>query len=185
MMEKDRHNDPFRMLDNRPDEALRVIYGRYYRLLAGAIRLYTDNDEEIKDIIQQTLMVIWETRTAVSRKEKPYFWMIGIARNIAREKIREAQRRMELPLEPQHDRPGMDKADGKILFEEMEGHIMKALSPWPEKDRRLFIESRFEGASNAELMERYNLAEQTVKNKVSMVAKSVRQYFRNLLMLLI
>lgn len=82
----------FRQLGMHPAPAaaaLEAIYRAFKTVLVLYIKNYIRNDEElIKDVIAETMLVLWRQRKEAAQKEKPLPWLLTIAHHIAIDKIR-------------------------------------------------------------------------------------------------
>ncbi|HBI86829.1 MAG TPA: sigma-70 family RNA polymerase sigma factor, partial [Sphingobacterium sp.] len=66
----------FQLLDSKPNAALEQIFARYGGSLEKYIRRFIyDHDDLIKDVLNETLIVIWEKRQLVAKLEAPVYWM--------------------------------------------------------------------------------------------------------------
>src|SRR5690606_18819557 len=183
-MEKDTpHNDRtyFRLLVDRPDEAMEAIYARYYGQMFAFIRCFIiDDDDLIKDVVQETLIVVWEDREKFAALDNPYFYMLTVAKYKTHEKFREKEKQSKAPLEEGYNISGDDKADGKLLLEELQEEIRRAVEKLPATQRAIFRDSKMNELSDKEMMERHSLARQTVKNTRSTAIKKVWEHVKSL-----
>lgn len=178
-------DDVFKDLVERPKEAMQEIHELYRDTLYAFVRLYLQDDDLIDDVIQETLLVVWSKRADAVKLEKPYFWMQRIAKYQAIQKIREMQKHNKVPLEESCELSERDKADAMFMLKEIEQQIQEAMEGLTPIEREIFMESRFGGCSNQEMADRHNLAEQTVKNKLSKALKIIRERLKHLLTLFI
>ena len=83
--------DLFRQLgahSGSAEAALAAIYKTFKTVLVLYIKKYIRDDEElIKDVITETMLVLWTKREEAARKEKPLPWLLTIAHHIAIDKI--------------------------------------------------------------------------------------------------
>lgn len=176
------HNDTlyFRLLVERPDKAMEAIYTCYYGQMCAFIRCFIANDDDlIKDVVQETLIVVWEDREKFAALDKPYFFMLKVAKNKAWEKIREKEKQKKAPLEEGYDVSGHDKTDGNLLLEELEEEICRGIEKLPATQQAIFRDSQMNGLSDKEMMERHSLAKQTVKNTRSKAIKVMWEHVKS------
>ena len=187
MNEQENHsrNDPFKDLVQCPEKAMEAIFECYEAELYQYVKKFISDDDIIKDVIQETLIALWKQKEKIAVLDTPFFYMLRIAKYQALSIVRELQRKNTFPLEENYDVPGTDKADGKLRLQEIDRQIREITDTLTPREREIFIESRFLGLSNKEIMERHNMAEQTVKNYLSRTLKVVREGLKDLLTLFI
>lgn len=184
MGNKRRHNDAelFRQLVDRPDTALEAIYGRYGGLLVTYLRNFIRNDDDlIKDVISEALVVVWKKREEVAKKKNPLEWMMRVAHNIALYRIREETRRGTETLEDDAGVADADRADSELEGKELDRLIRQAADTLTPKERMVFLQVKMEGMTNREVMEQHGMAEQTVKNLLARALKKIRRRLKGIL----
>lgn len=85
-------DEPFKLLLNNPDEALRLIIRKHGVQLKAYLEMYGLEQEVIKDLIQEVLMAVWLQRVKAASQNNPALWMFGIARM----KVKDWKRRESL-----------------------------------------------------------------------------------------
>src|SRR5690606_2072904 len=128
---------------------------------------------------------LWKQKEKIVVLDTPFFYMLRIARYQALSIVREVQRKNTFPFEENYDVPGSDKADGKLRLQEIDRQIREITDTLTPREREIYIESRFLRSSTREIMERHNMAEQTVKNYLSRILKIVREGLKDLLTLFV
>jgi len=172
----------FRLLDLQPNVALEQIFAHYGGSLEKYIRRFIYNDDDlVKDVLNETLIVIWEKRQLVAKLEAPVYWMQRVAKNKALYYIRDDAKYNKISLDIGLDIDSGQCADDRFAYNELEMLILEACEELPPQDRELVIKSKFEGRSNKELMTTYGMAEQTVKNKLSRALKVIRKKLKDLM----
>ncbi|WP_313417951.1 RNA polymerase sigma factor [Sphingobacterium multivorum] len=172
----------FQLLDSQPYAALEQIFAHYGGSLEKYIRRFIyDDDDLVKDVLNETLIVIWEKRQLVAKLEAPVYWMQRVAKNKALYYIRGEAKYNKISLDNGLDMASGQCADDIFAYNELEMLILEACEELPPQDRELVIKSKFEGRSNKELMATYGMAEQTVKNKLSRALKVIRKKLKDLM----
>lgn len=184
MGRKPGHSDAelFRQLVDQPDRALEAIYDRYGGLLMAYLRNFIRKDDDlIKDVVSETLMVVWKKREEAAEKKRPLEWMIRVAHNIALYRIREETKRGTEPLEGYVWVADSNHADSELESRELYRLIRQAAEMLTPKERMVFFLIKMEGMTNRELMKRHNMAEQTVKNLLTQALKKIRKSLKDVL----
>ena len=172
--------DLFRQLGAHPgsaEVALAAIYKAFKAVLVLYIKNYIRNDEElIKDVITETMLVLWTKREEAARKEKPLPWLLTIAHNIAIDKIRAQKRYYTEPLEDHLSLPGNDYTDREAARKELEELFRKAVEKLPPQERRILLLSKMEEVPPKQIALQLRLSIQTVKNQLSRALKKIKSY---------
>lgn len=178
------HSDAelFRQLVDQPEKALEAIYDRYGGLLIAYLRNFIRNDDDlIKDVLSESLVVVWKKRGEVAKKKKPLEWMMRVAHNIALYRIREEAKRGTEPLDGYLGMAGGSRADGELERRELDRIIRQAAESLTPKERMVFLRIKMDGATHRELMTRCGMAEQTVKNLLARATKKIRKSLKGML----
>uniref|UniRef100_F4CEI9 RNA polymerase, sigma-24 subunit, ECF subfamily n=1 Tax=Sphingobacterium sp. (strain 21) TaxID=743722 RepID=F4CEI9_SPHS2 len=184
MGRKPGHSDAelFRQLVDQPEKALEAIYDRYGGLLRAYLRNFIRNDDDlIKDVVSEALVVVWKKREEAAEKNKPLEWMMRVAHNIALYRIREETKRGTEPLDGYIWLAGGSHADGELEGRELDRLIRQAAETLTPKERMVFLLIKMDGMTNRELMKRHNMAEQTVKNLLAQALKKIRKSLKDVL----
>jgi RNA polymerase sigma-70 factor (ECF subfamily) len=70
------------------EAAFKVIYNRYIQRLYYFIREYVPFNDIVENIIQETMMVLWEKRSQLAADTNPGAWLFTVAKNNCLYKIR-------------------------------------------------------------------------------------------------
>lgn len=173
----------FRLLLVQPEKAMAAIYDRYRRRLGKYVYVYCQQDEDfIQTVISETLTILWEKRNEVAVYDKPYFWMQRVAEIQALYLLRKEGKHNHVELEDKYlETAGDDYADRKLRAKELEEMINEALDNLPPREREIYRASMFDELSNQEVMQKFNVAEQTVKNTIVRAKKKVMRMLKHML----
>ncbi|PVD50003.1 sigma-70 family RNA polymerase sigma factor [Terrimonas sp.] len=171
------------MQSGQAEAAFAAIGETFKNVVVMYIKNYIRNDEElIKDVFTETMMVLWMQRMEAAQKEKPLSWLLKIAHNIAVDKIKLQKKYYTEPLE-QHfsSLADDDHAAGETERKALEALFRKAMDRLPPQERNVLLLSRIEELSNKEIALRYKVSVQTIKNQLSRALKKIRRYMRDAL----
>ncbi|PRD57034.1 RNA polymerase sigma factor [Sphingobacterium gobiense] len=179
----DNDNIYFRLLLVQPEKAIAAIHERYGSRLSKYVFVYCRQDDEfIKTVISETLVIVWQKRNEVAMYDKPYFWMQRVAEMQALYLLRKERKHNNVELEDKYlEMAGDDHADRKLRAKELEEMINEALNNLPPREQEIFRASRFDELSNQEVMQKFDLTEQTVKNTISRAKKKVISMLKQML----
>ena len=172
--------DLFRQLgmhSGQAEAAMEAIYRAFKSVLVLYIKNYIRNDEElIKDVIAETILVLWMQRKEAAEKEKPLPWLLTIAHHIAIDKIRAQKKYYTEPLENHLSLSGNDNAAGETERKELETLFRKAAEKLPPQERSILLLSKIEALPHRQIALQFRVSVQTVKNQLSRALKKIRRY---------
>ena len=165
----------------RDQRALAELYDRHCRLVFSlALRILKDRGEA-EDVLQDVFVRVWDRADKYDAAlGTPSAWLARIGRNRAIDRLRSRNVRAPLAL-PEVDaaRAGADSApdadpEGLAATSEQRSAIVSALSGLPDNQRALIESAYFEGYTQSELAERFNLPLGTVKTRIRSAMQALR-----------
>lgn len=173
----------FRLLLVQPEKAIAAIYDRYGKRLRKYLFVFCQQDKDfIQTVILETLTILWDKKKEVALYEKPYFWMQRVAEIQALYLLRKEGKHNHVELEDKYlEMAGDDHADRQLRAKELEEMINEALDNLPPREREIFRASVLDELSNQEVMQKFNVAEQTVKNTIVRAKKKVMRMLKHML----
>ena len=78
---------------------------------------YLKNRADAEDVMQETLLKLYQSRESFQSEEHRRRWLIRVAANQARSLLRAVRRRQTVPLEEWADAPVFDNPEEGLLFE--------------------------------------------------------------------
>lgn len=153
--------------------AFEEIYNRY----AGNMFLYAMNifkkQEVCEDIIQNIFMDFWTKRQESEIRNLKSYLFQSVKFQVFKH-LRTRRFSEEDLTRLQIIDATMDVSE-KIEFEELEHLINELVNHLSPRCRQIFIMSRFQNKSNAEIAATLNISHQAVKNQISRAIKFIRQ----------
>jgi RNA polymerase sigma-70 factor, ECF subfamily len=140
------------------EEAFRLIFERYSRPVLGFIFDMVGDRNVAEDLAQETFVRAFRGLAALRDESKLSTWLFQIAKNVARESLRERRRggtRVEIDdeevfFELHDERP---TPAGQLLDKELNGVIRKALMRLDEEKRLVFTLKVLQHRSYEEIAE--------------------------------
>jgi RNA polymerase sigma factor (sigma-70 family) len=147
---------------------------RLYRL---ALRI-TINHQEAEDIVQDTLIKVWNRRDSLDKIESIEAFAMTICRNLSLDHIKRRER-MNLSLDAiPLERPGnMTDPLQKLTQKDNLEHIKKLMNAMPEKQRTCMQLRDFEGKSYKEIADILDITEEQVKINIFRARKRIKEKF--------
>lgn len=167
----------------RRDQAgLAELYDRHCRLLFSLILRILRDRGEAEDVLQEVFVRVWDRADSYNASlGTPAAWLVRISRNRAIDRLRSRTVRagihapeVERPEQAPDLAPAADPEQFAASSEERRV-IVDAIAALPP-EQRLLIESAFyEGYTQSELAERFNLPLGTVKTRIRTGMQSLRR----------
>ena len=158
--------------------ALGELYDRHNRLLFSLILRILRDRGESEDVLQEVFVRVWDRADSYSQAlGTPSAWLVRIARNRAIDRLRSRQVRANVA--ESHDDPPV-AADPSLAANpeqlartaEHRRAIVAALDQLPAEQRTLIDAAYFEGYTQSELAERFDLPLGTVKTRIRTAMQS-------------
>lgn len=170
-----RDRDLLRRIASKEPEALSLLYDHYHRLLFGLLKSILKKTEEAEDILQEVFTTIWEKADQFNTdRGTAYTWIISLTRNKAidrlRSKVYKEQKKQSTslndddvfhPLYSDENNP----LENTILTDRAK-RVYDALQKLSEKQRSVIQVAYFDGLSQSEISDEYNIPLGTVKTRM-------------------
>lgn len=163
-----------RLREGEP-EALGELMSGYWEPLLAYVTSILGSADASEDVVQETFVNLWKSRTRLAAEGSPRALLYQIARNVALKRVR--HRAVRSRKEPQlrqflerRVRTPMDEA----LATERRDVLEEAIAALPERRREAFMLVRFEGFSLREAADVMGLSPQTVANHAVLAMKQLR-----------
>jgi RNA polymerase sigma-70 factor, ECF subfamily len=166
----------------RDQAALAELYDRHCRLLFSLILRILRDRGEAEDVLQEVFVRVWDRADSYNPSlGTPAAWLVRISRNRAIDRLRSRTVRAgilasELQRPEQTADPAPDADPERYAASSEERRVIAdALAALPP-EQRLLIESAFyEGYTQSELAERFDLPLGTVKTRIRAGMQSLRR----------
>lgn len=167
------------LLKQGDENALRVIYDRFYDRVFYLAMQFLKSPESAEEIVQDVFLKLWEKRHEIDESRPVEAWLYTVTRNRVINQFRKVAREQAclkikdvLPETCDFDKT----ADKKILDREVDILLDQALRQLPEKQREVYRLARLEGYSRNEIAEHLHISALTVKTHMARALISVRSY---------
>jgi RNA polymerase sigma-70 factor, ECF subfamily len=162
------------------------VFRHYYSVLCNyALGIVHDKDDA-EDIVQQTMIVIWEKRSLLQITVSLKSYLYRAVHNSALNKIRNSKVKAIYAEEQltlgQND---FDSASEYIVGKELNEQIVSSINQLPEQCRLVFKLSRFEQMKYAEIASHLDISVKTVENHMGKALRLLRNHLKDYLMWLL
>ncbi len=173
--------EPFKVLLREPIRGMELIMAQHGVLLKNWLRRLLKNDDElIKDVISETFMEVWITREEILKKDNPSMWMMGIAKNIALNKLKYNRKRTKASIEEIKNIPDSDTTHADLDYREIRDIILQKAEELTPREREILIASKLDEMDNKEIEEVFGLQPQRVRNLLSSAVAKMRKMLKEM-----
>lgn len=160
----------------------KILYDYYAPMLYGFSLKMTKSTELSKDIVQTTFIKIWAGREDIRVECSFKSFLFTMAKNQILNHFRDEMNNPvfdDYMLFTENERLSHNCVEEYIYFEEVKDSLSNAKQNLTNRQRQIFEQSRELGMRNAEIAQKFNITEQTVKNQLSGALKTLRTIMVN------
>ena len=150
--------------------ALAELYHRTRGAVYGLALSYLKGPEDAQDVMQDTFVRVWDHAPDYVSQGSPMAWILTIARNLAKMKLRERSRFTELDEEQWCAIP----AEAPRVTPEDRALLQNAMAALGEEERRIVLLHAVAGLKHRELAELLELPLSTVLSKYHRALKKLQ-----------
>jgi RNA polymerase sigma-70 factor (ECF subfamily) len=161
-----------------------LVFKEYYTpLCRKAYRLVLDKSVS-EDIVQEVFLNLWNNKNLSLNPETLKAYLYRATINTAINKIKQSSRWHSLSIENLGEESGYELVahhsgiEGQLEYKEMDAKIHELISSLPLGYRTMFLLSRFEDMTYAEIAQQTNTSVKTVENQISKALKILREGMR-------
>jgi len=167
-------------LQTSDEDAFRLLFEKYQQILFRSVLLSLHEAETAHDIVQDTFLRLWNHRTSLQPELPLLAYLFRISRNLVRDHVRHRAVRIKLEGEiPQPSPSPGDDPEQSLLLKILEENLSEVVrTKLPRKCREVFLLSRMEGMSNAEISAQLGITVKTVENQITRALKILRRHLR-------
>ena len=147
-----------------------------YRL---ALRI-TLTPAEAEDIVQETMIKVWNRREQWDNIESIEAFCLTICRNISLDKMRKMENQNQSLSEGEHDAPDQSYSSNpeeQAMQQDRMQLIRQLINQLPEKQRSVMQLRDFEGKSYKEIAKVMGISEEQVKVNIFRARQTIRQKY--------
>ena len=146
-----------------------------YRL---ALRI-TMNREEAEDIVQDTLIKVWNKRDDWENIESIEAFSLTVCRNLALDRMKKAERQNASLDEQQAERPDRSRSPLELMEQRDRVETVRRLvNSLPEKQRSCMQLRDFEGKSYRDIANILGITEEQVKVNIFRARQTIKQKYQ-------
>jgi RNA polymerase sigma factor (sigma-70 family) len=158
------------LVDDPRDRAFERLYERYVREVYRYVLAVLRNPSEAEDVTQTTFLNAYRAIQAGAEPQRPHNWLIAIAHNACRSRVRFAMRRpREVPLDELVEQLAVPESERLNIRE-----LLRALGRLPFNQRAALTLRELEGRSYPEIAETLGVTVPAVEALIARARKSLR-----------
>lgn len=159
-----------------------LLFRHFYESLCNYANNILNDTDEAEDIVQQTMITIWEKRSALQITVSLKSYIYRAVHNSALNQIRKNKVRSDYAGEVQYAGDISETTTtGWLEGKELDIQIQEAINNLPEQCRLVFKLSRFEGMKYSEIANHLNISAKTVENHMGKALKQIRIQLKDFL----
>ena len=155
-------------------QGLESLFREYFAPLNMFARKYVNDVDASKEIVQDVFVNLWNKRDAVDMNTPMKSYLFTSVRNRCLNYIRDRKKIVQAPLESLDLSQYLESRDFLEEEETLAG-INRAFDSLPDKCRRIFMMSRFDGKKYREIAEELGISVKTVETQMSRGLKQLRE----------
>jgi RNA polymerase sigma-70 factor (ECF subfamily) len=148
-------------------KAFDLIYSKYAVNLYRFALKYLRSEDEAQELVQSVFVKIWDLRRTIKTDTSFKSFIFTIAYNNMCKLFRKRKYNKEFVNEILYLNQPSSEVEQRIDFKSLIDSLEKIIEKLPEKQKTIFIKSRYEGKSTKEIAEDVGLSPGTVDNYIS------------------
>lgn len=156
------------------EKVFEAVYRHYFRSLCGFCSQYVSEQEEIEEIVQDTLVWLWENRSSLVEELTLKTLLFTIVKNKALNRIShfEVRRRVYQIISEKYEREFSNP--NFYLENELLQLYEEALAKLPKEFREAYEMNRTQRLTHKEIAGKLNVSPQTINYRIGQALKLLR-----------
>lgn len=168
-------NTVLQNLANDDKKALEELFNYYYPRLYQFSKSFLKLEDGIDDILQEVFVKIWQNRTNIRSAETFSPFIFTMTRNLLLNELRSRLSKKKIKdeiikLSVSEEYHSFEKME----YGELKETVDQIVTNLPEKQREVFLLSRYEGLSHKEIAEKLQISTKTVEYHISQSISTIK-----------
>jgi len=151
------------------EQEFRDVYRAHYGFVWHALRRFGVSSSDVDDATQDTFVVAFRRRQDFRQGSSTKAWLYGIARRVASNRRRTAQRHQRKHRAAANARRGHPPEDAREALRLVEGYLRSLEA----RDRELFVLSQLEGMTGHEIAEALRTRPSTAYGRIQVLRQEL------------
>ena len=167
-------------LKNNDEGAIKWLFATYFSPLAGVAHRVVQDQDAAKDIVQDVFVRLWTHRNTLQITTSLQSYLRRSVVNASIDHKRRFYEKNKEALENHGEwSDNMPPVDGELRAADTKKQINNAISTLPERCRLIFVLSRYEELTYAQIASRLDISVKTVENQMSKALKMLKKKLRD------
>lgn len=173
--------------NNDPNRGCELLFRAYYRDLCSTVIRFVYSRPVTEDIVGEVFLLFWNNKVYQTITTSYRAYLFRAVRNRAFNYLKfELNRSASLDLiSDEHELNTVQQPDHILQLDELLRRINETVRTLPLQAQRVFIMSRFDGRSHAEIAQELQINHKTVESHITRALSSLRHLLRQELYLLV
>lgn len=163
--------------------SFKILFETYYDRLLAFSYSYVRNQEEARDLVQESFIALWERTEELALDTNLYAYLLTLLKNKSLNYLRSKKLREQYAKENydiQIKEIELQSASlgafpiAKLVNNELKEQLRKAITTLPEQCQKVFEMRFYDQLKNAEIAEQLAISEKTVKNHLTKAIKMLQ-----------
>jgi RNA polymerase sigma-70 factor (ECF subfamily) len=161
------------------------IFKEHYPELCGFANKFLRDLDAAEEIVQSIFVKLWENRSEITVGNNVRSYLFSAVRNGCLNQIKHLKIKEEYKAYNQREiNQNAYYIDKEIEASELELKINASIASLPEKRKKIFMLSRYEGLKYKEIAEKLNISVKTVEHQMGSAIKQLRHDLAEYMVLL-
>ena len=131
------------------------VYDHYWRKVYRFSEIYLNDDEEIKEAVQEVFIKLWESRASINENKDIDGLLFIMTRNTIFDYFRKSLNKITMKITALEVAEKIAISDETLEVKDLLEYIWKLVSLLPPRQQEVFIMSRKQQMTNKEIAEQY------------------------------
>jgi len=170
---------------SHPERAFTLVYDKYWLAVYNFALLRMKDHALAENIVQDVFISFWQSRSTIDTANGFAPYLFGAARNRVYTNIKKYNiHNIYLNEVAHHVNTAPDSPDNLYQAKELQNHLDDSISKLPPQTRKVFLLSRKDGLTTAEIAHQLNISSRTVETHLHNSLKFLRNLMKAELLLL-
>lgn len=153
--------------------AYKQLFLKYYVPIRRFLTVILNDFETAQDVAQDIFLKVWLNRDGLDLNKSIKSLVYTMARNTAVNHLRQKSGKLAGDIEDYV--VTSSETTEKVEADSLQSYILLRIMKMPQKRRRIFMMSRYDGMKNKEIAARLGLSVRTVEKHIELALKDLRQ----------
>jgi len=151
------------------------VYDHYWWKVYRFSEIYLNDDEEIKEAVQEVFIKLWESRASINENKDIDGLLFIMTRNTIFDYFRKSLNKVTMKITALEVAEKIAISDETLEVKDLLEYIWKLVSLLPPRQQEVFIMSRKQQMTNKEIAEQLDISEKAVERNIYFALKFIKK----------